>query len=286
MILFDEPVVLGSVIVVAVWYALGLRTRRLRLVGHRRPWSARMLWRPCAFALSLLTVLAALDSPIERKADTYFWVHMLQHVMLMMVAAPLIVLSAPWMPFWRAFPLRFRRVVARAVVMSPRLCWLRRLAHWVGSPIVAWILFNGNLAVWHVPSLYDLTLRNNAVHYTEHASFVVFGVLFWAQVVDSAPLRSSLSDFGRAIYATAGAAASWLLAIILALAPRPLYPLYTGHHGLSAFSDQQLAAGVMLGPGSIPYAVVVIYCLYEWLGTDEPRRRRHLPRAAMHPGGR
>jgi cytochrome c oxidase assembly factor CtaG len=277
---FREPWILASVLVAAALYGLGLRRGRLRLVGGRRR-SQASLWRVCAFALALVTILVALDSPLEREADVWFWAHMLQHVLLMMVAAPLIVVAAPWMTFWRAFPLRFRRPVARTVVRSPRLAWLRVAVVWIASPVVAWILFNADLAVWHLPSLYDLTLRNNTVHYLEHVSFVALGVLFWAQVIDSSPFASRLGDFERALYATAGAAASWLLAVVLAVAPRPLYPAYTGHHGLTALSDQQLASGVMWGPGSIPYAVVVFYCLYAWLGTDEVRRRRHGARAAV-----
>jgi putative membrane protein len=279
MTLLREPAVLASVLVTAVWYALGSRPRRFSVAGRRR--SRQLPWRECAFALSLVTILVALDSPVEREADSWFWVHMLQHVLLMMVAAPLFVVAAPWMRMWRAFPLRFRRVVARAVVKSPRMSWLRRFAKWMGTPLAGWILFNGDLALWHVPSLYDLTLRNTAVHYVEHVTFLVFGVLFWVQVIDSQPFHSQLNDFRRAVYTTAGAFASWLLAIVLALSPHALYPLNTGRHGLSAYSDQQLAAGVMLGPGSIPYAIVVIYCLYAWLGSDEPRRRRQLARPAV-----
>jgi cytochrome c oxidase assembly factor CtaG len=278
--LFREPVVLATVVAAAAWYGLGLRHSRLRLVGRRRR-SRETIWRAAAFALALVTIVVALDSPLERAADSWFWAHMLQHVLLMMVAAPLIVVGAPWMPCWRALPLGFRRPVARGVVKSPRLAWLRAAAKWLALPVVAWILFNADLAVWHLPSLYDLTLRNTAVHYLEHASFVVLGILFWAQVIDSPPLVSPLGDFARAVYATAGAAASWLLAVVLAVAARPLYPAYTGHHGLSALSDQQLASGVMWGPGSIPYAVVVIYCLYAWLGSDDVRRRRHGARAAV-----
>lgn len=276
-----EPAVLASVIVAAVWYALGLRQGRLRLVGSRRR-SSVALWRGSTLALALLTILLALDSPLEREADSWFWAHMLQHVLLMMVAAPLLVVAAPWMTFWRALPLRLRRPLARTVVTSTRLAWLRAAAKWIASPYVAWILFNGDLAVWHLPSLYDLTLRNTTVHYLEHISFLVLGVLFWAQVIDSPPFASKLGDFARALYATAGGAASWILAVVLAIAPRPLYPAYTGHHGLSALSDQQLASGMMWGPGSIPYAVVVFYCLYAWLGTDDGRRRRgHGARAAV-----
>ena len=213
---------------------------------------------------------------------------MLQHVLLMMVAAPLLVLGAPWLPLWRPLPLSTRRRIARALSKSPSLAWLRRAATIVATPWCAWCLFNFNLGVWHLPALYDLTLRNTAVHYTEHASFLLLGLLFWSQVIDSPPFHSRLGDLGRALYATAGSAASWVLAIVLALAPTPLYPAQeSAHAGLSALGDQQIAAGVMLGPGSITYAIVVFYCLYAWLGTDEPGpRRRRVPHSALGTGTR
>jgi putative membrane protein len=246
-------------------------------------------WRGLCFVAGLVAVLVALDSPVENLAHDWFWAHMLQHVLLMMVAAPLLVLGAPWMPFWRPLPLGLRRRLARTLVKSPSLGWLRQASRFVASPVPAWLLFNVNLGLWHVPAVYDLTLRNNAVHYAEHVSFLVLGLLFWSQVIDSPPLHPRLSPFGRVIYATAGSAASWLLAVVLALATSPLYPAQSAAHpgGLSALGDQQLAAGVMLGPGSIPYAIVVFYWVYVWLGADEPGRPRRLIRhSALRTGTR
>jgi len=166
--------------------------------------------------------------------------------------------------------------VARAVLKSPSLGWLRGAAVFVAAPWCAWVLFNADIAVWHVPALYDLTLRNDTVHYLEHASFVLLALLFWSRLLPSPPLHVRLSGFECAIYATAGAAAGWVLALILALAPTPLYPAQHADSGggLSALGDQQLAAGVMLGPGSLAYSIVVFWALYAWLAADEPRRRR------------
>jgi len=201
---------------------------------------------------------------------------MLQHVVLMVVVAPLIALGAPWTPLWRSLPLRVRGALARQ----------RPLVAWTAAPIAAWLLFNVDLGLWHVPYFYELTLKNGAVHIVEHVSFVVFGVLFWAQVLDSPPFYGRLQPFARAIYATVGSAASWLLALVPALATAPLYPAqHVGHKGISALADQQLAAGMMIGPGSIPYAIVVFYWLYVWLGVEEPRRRRRGLRHAPLRGG-
>jgi cytochrome c oxidase assembly factor CtaG len=187
-------------------------------------------------------------------------------------------------------PLGLRRRLARALVKSPSFAWLRHLARLVVTPVAAWLLFDVNLAVWHVPALYDLTLRNTGVHYAEHISFVLLGLLFWSQVLDSPPFHPRLSPFGRVIYTAAGSAASWLLAIVLAIATTPLYPAQSAGHtnGLSPLGDQQLAAGVMLGPGSIPYAIVVFYWLYVWLGADDsgPRRRVAPRRSALGTGAR
>jgi putative membrane protein len=272
--LLRAPWVLAVIAVSAVWYWRGSRRPSLRVVGtaaRRRV----VPWRGLCFAAGLVVVLVALDSPVERLADDWFWAHMLQHVLLMMVAAPLLVLGAPWMPFWRPLPLGFRRRLARALVKNPSFGWLRRASGAVASPLAAWLLFDLDLGLWHVPALYDLTLRNTGVHYAEHLSFVLLGVLFWSQVIESPPFHPRLSPFGRVIYTTAGSAASWLLAIVLTFATTPLYPAQSaGHHHLSALADQQLAAGVMLGPGSIPYAIVVFYWLYVWLGADESGRRR------------
>jgi putative membrane protein len=288
MDLFREPWLLGTIAVSALWYWRGSRRPSLRAVGtavRRRV----VPWRGLCFAAGLLTVLVALDSPVERLADDWFWAHMLQHVLLMMVAAPLLVLGAPWMPFWRPLPLRVRRRLARALVNSPSFGWLRHAVHLVASPLGAWLLFDVNLAMWHVPALYDLTLRNSGLHYAEHVSFVLLGLLFWSQVLESPPFHPRLSPFGRVVYTTAGSAASWLLAIVLTLATTPLYPAQSaGHPGsLSALADQQLAAGIMLGPGSIPYAIVVFYWLYVWLGADESGRPRRLARqSALRTGAR
>jgi len=112
--------------------------------------------------------------------------------------------------------------------------------------------------------------------------FLLLGLLFWSQLIASPPFHPRLGGFRLALYATAGSAVGWLLAVILAIAQHPLYPAqHVGHPGgISALADQQLAAGVMLGPGSIPYAVVVFYWLYAWLGEDEPRRRRRRVRGS------
>lgn len=273
-----SPPVLG-VAAAALLYWRGSR-RMLRAVDSRRRRLRR--WRAVAFAAALATVLAALTGPIDRLADELFWVHMLQHVLLVMVVAPLLVLAAPWHELWRPLPLGFRRGVAKPVARRRWAAPIRRVGSGLAQPIPAWIAFNVNLLVWHWPPLYDLALRDEWVHDLEHVLFLATAVLFWAQVWDSPPLRAKLSPFGRVMFVTAATVPSWLLAVILAMAATPLYPAYGGEAGrpwgMSALTDQQLAAGIMWGPGGIPFAVAVFLGIYRWLQTEgqvaAPRRPR------------
>ena len=261
---------LFAVVVAGTLYWLG---------GRRRVAARRGLERPAktaAFYLGLFTIVLALDSPLDPLSDTLFAAHMAQHVLLLTVAPTLVVLSAPWMQIWQPLPLGFRRAVARAVVRHPNARPLRAAAHALGRPLVAWFVFDANLLLWHLPALYDLTLRSQAAHDLEHALFFSTGLLFWAQVFDSAPFRASLDWLWRAAYATTGMLVGWVLAVVLAFAPTPLYHAYAAlpsrPGGVSALGDQQIAAGVMWVPGSIVYTVAILIFFYRWLG-HEPENR-------------
>jgi len=260
------------VLVAAVLYWLG--GRRRVSAGH----GLEQAGRTTAFALGLLAVVVALDSPLDPLADTLFAAHMAQHVLLLTVAPPLIVLSAPWTRLWQPLPLGFRRSVAKAIVRSPRARPLRLAAHAVAHPLCAWTLFNVTMVVWHVPVLYDLTLRSQAVHELEHGLFFTTGLLFWGAVFDSPPFRASLSWLWRVAYVTTGMLIGWLLAVVLAFATSPLYPAYASlpHRpgGLSALADQQVASGVMWVPGSLAYTIAIVVFFYRWLEPESAGRRR------------
>jgi cytochrome c oxidase assembly factor CtaG len=262
-----------AILVVAGLYVLGGRWRVGSQV-HR----SRDRWRTIAFASGLLVLVAALDTPIDSEADRLFAVHMVQHVLLLSVAPPLIVLGAPWARIWRPLPLGFRRTTAKALVVDPRTRPLRRLAHWLTHPAVAWVAFCGNLVLWHVPALYDATLRNGAVHDLEHALFFSTGILFWAQVIPSAPFRVRLDEPRRALYALLAMLVGWVLAVVLGFARTPLYHPYTtlAHRpgGLSALADQQIAAGVMWVPGSLAFTIAIVLFFYRWIAPEPESRRR------------
>jgi cytochrome c oxidase assembly factor CtaG len=246
----------------AILYGLGSR-------GGNRPRPLQAL----AFSASLVTIVVALDSPIDEYADKLFWVHMLQHILLLTVAPPLLLLGKPWPRMWRALPFRPRTKIARSLALSPRMAPVRALAR----PVPAWIVFNATVVGWHIPGAYDATLTSGVVHAAEHAMFFFAGVLFWARVIDLGPLRPRLAWLLRIAYAAGAMVVSWLLAITLAMWPHALYGYYAALHsrpgGISVLTDQQIAAGVMWVPGSLAYVITFILGFYRWLDPDRSHSR-------------
>jgi putative membrane protein len=258
---------LAWVLSAALLYWLGGR-------GAARPRSdATRRWRTSAFVAGLATVVVALDSPIDDLADQLLWVHMLQHILLLLVAPPLLALARPWNRMWHGLPLGIRRSAARGLAEGRWSAPLRAAAGVLTRPVPSWLLFNLVLVAWHLPGAYDATLTSPFTHAIEHALFFGTGLLFWTRVIDSPPWRSRLNDAGRAVYAGSAMVVSWLLAIVLALATSPLYAPYAAEAsrpgGLTALADQQLAAGAMWVIGSIPFTIAIFFVVYRWL---EPKR--------------
>jgi putative membrane protein len=283
-----ENLPLMGVALAASMYWLG--GRRLRaacargVIDHRRRMRER--WRTAAFLSGLGILVLALQQPVDSLADEYFWAHMGQHVLLLVVVAPLMILAAPWMRLWRAFPLSVRRPVAGWLAQSPAAAPLRGLARLLGRPWVIWSLLAVDMVAWHVPAAYDLTLESQAVHYAEHASFLFLSLLAWGQVIDSPPFRSRLDAPWRIAFAVGQMAVGWALAVLLAFASTPWYAFYADqrHRSLPALTDQHLAAGVMWVPASLPWSLLVFVLLYRWIAepaAEEPPlqlvRKRVLP---------
>jgi cytochrome c oxidase assembly factor CtaG len=233
-------------------------------LGGRR-WRRREPLRAAAFVAGLVTLVVALDGPIDTYADELFWVHMLQHVLLLTLAPPLILFGRPWPRMWRALPLRTRTTVGRTLARARWTAPLRAVAR----PLPAWVLFNGTIVLWHIPAAYNATLTNETIHNCEHAMFFFTGLLFWARVVDPGPLRPRLQWPARVAYVVGGMVVGWILAITLVLVPHPLYAHYadlaTRPGGISALTDQQVAGGVMWVLGSISFTVAMLVGFYRWL---------------------
>jgi cytochrome c oxidase assembly factor CtaG len=257
------------ILAAGVLYVAGVRRQvSVRRRGERR-------WRAAAFGLGLFALFLALDSPIAAYDDRYFSVHMTQHVLLMMVAPPLIVLGRPWAPIWQLVPLGTRRAVAGELARAGWAAPVRATGGFLARPLVAWILANGIMVLWHLPRLYDATVTSAGIHYLEHALFFTTSLLLWLQLIDSPPFHARLNHLRRSVYATAALAVGWILAIVLALSPSPLYAAYAdqARSGLSAIGDQQLAAGVLWVPGSIALTIAICVNFYRRLYPKAGRRR-------------
>src|ERR1700694_2973804 len=284
-----EPWVLLGVEVTAILYLWGARNRMATLRfpspsggGQGGGWTPSR-WRAVAFWTGLATVLLALDTPVEALARQLFWAHMTQHLLLIMVAAPLLVVSAPWLQVWRGLPLAIRRPLARTLVKHPALGAPRRAFRWLSGPIGAFIISTANLWFWHWPAAFDLTFANHLVHHLEHGLFLGLGILFWAQVVDQPPFHARLSSLSRAVYVFLGTIQAWALAGVLAFATEPYYAyglLPSRPGSISALTDQQFGAGIMWVPGSITFSIVFLACLYLWFRDEDARARAFAPQRA------
>jgi putative membrane protein len=260
---------LFAIAAAALLYALGMRKR------VSRPRRART--EPAFFAAGLIALVLAYGSPLAMLDDELFWVHMTQHMLLLAVAPPLILLGRPWATIARSLPSGMRGRSTRRV-RGPRSAPLRAAARRLTAPTPALVLYLGTLVAWHLPLLFDATLHSFAVHQLEHALFLATGLLYWSHLIDSPPFRSRLGLLQRAVYAAVGMVVCSALGLVLAFAPSPLYSAYADlvsrPGGISALADQHLAGGIMWVPGSIPFTVAIALFVYRGLeDTTEDGRR-------------
>jgi cytochrome c oxidase assembly factor CtaG len=275
----DPPLVL--LIALAILYWIG-SVRTITPARTRR----RQRLRHFAFYAGLALLAIALSSPIDLLGAQLFWAHMVQHVLLLVVAPPLLVLARPWLRIWRALPLGARLSLGRSLLHGQRTAPLRWLWGTLGSPTLSFILFSTVLLAWHLPALFDATLRSEPLHALEHTLFFATAMMFWKQVIDSPPLHASLGPPERVAYVVGAMVVSWALAVVLALAPYPLYAFYAHEAsrpgGISALADQQIAAGIMWVPGSITFVIVIFVYVHRWLTPPAIRARSPSRLAGEH----
>lgn len=253
----------------AVLYALGGRGR-VGMRGARR-------WRETSFYAGIAVLAVALEPPFDGWADTSFALHMAQHVLLLTVVPPLVVFGRPWPRMWLPFPARARRSALQGLARGAWSAPVRLAGRVLTRPPVAIALLAAALAFWHVPAFYAAAVDSELVHLLEHVCFLGASLLFWAPLLDAPPVRSRIDNLRRAGWFAAAAVPGWILAIVLAYASKPLYPVYAdlSHRafGLSAGGDQAIAAGVMWVPGSLAYLVAFVVFVYRWLEPEAPSPR-------------
>jgi putative membrane protein len=232
-------------------------------------------WETGAFALGWVTLAVALVSPLHRLGEALFSAHMVQHELLMAVAAPLLVLGRPLVPFVWALPPAWRRAVGSWTARRGFRAGWKTLTH----PAAAWSLHAVAIWLWHAPSLYEATLRSETVHAVQHASFLGTALLFWWAVLRGRGGRVGTPAAVIALFTTA--LHTSLLGALLTFSSSVWYPIYdatTAGWGLTPLEDQQLAGLIMWVPAGVAYAGVALGLLGTWLA--EPRRPRMTAHAA------
>ena len=200
---------------------------------------------------------------------------MVQHMLLTVVAAPLLLLGAPVRPLLRGLP-----TALRGRVVGPLARWavLRALVHAVRNPLVAGALYVGGLYVWHLPALYDAAVADPRVHLAEHAWFFASALVFWSVVIDPVPFRGTLGYAARLPYLlVAGAAQNTVLGGLLSFSSRVLYSSYgqaTERLGLDPLTDQRIGGAVMWVAGDLVFLAAASVTFFLWLAEEEAQQRR------------
>lgn len=260
---WDPLVILG--LAVSAWlYARGVRHLWQRAgagQGIRR-------WETGCFAAGWLALFIALISPLDALGGVLFSAHMAQHEVLMLLAAPLLILGRPLVAWlWALAPARRDRVAAAVQARPVAAVWRA-----VTGPFAVFVLHAVALWIWHLPSLYQLTLENDAVHAVQHLSFFGSAALFWWALIHG---RYGRMGYGVAVfYVFATALHSGVLGALITFAPRLLYPIYgerTAAWGLSALEDQQLAGLLMWVPAGVIFIVLGLALFAAWLGESDRR---------------
>lgn len=203
-------------------------------------------WQAFAFAGGWLALAGALVSPLHRFGGQLFTWHMVEHELVMAVAAPLLVLARPAAAFLWAFPGPVRLLVGRTLrARTARAVWAG-----LTRPLTATALHAAAIWAWHIPALFDDAVLNVALHRVQHASFLGTALLFWWAVLRRADFGSACGHVFATLIHTS------LLGALLALAPHVLFRVQTAHApawGLSPLEDQQLAGLVMWVPAGMVY---------------------------------
>jgi cytochrome c oxidase assembly factor CtaG len=229
--------------------------------------------RIAVFSLAMIFLAAALISPLDALSEMLFSAHMIQHLLLVLVAAPLFVVG------------RFQLALAWALrpewVATIWKKWKWKQAwNFLTRPMTACLLHAAALWIWHLPRLYEASLTNEWLHFLEHACFFLSALIFWqvfAELAESA-YNGRSTKFAMAIFAVFGIAmVSGLLGVLIAFSPHVWYPSHIHEapfFGLTALEDQQLAGTIMWVPAGVVYLACAVGVLGRWLITMDALESR------------
>ena len=214
---------------------------------HLRTASANVIpaWRALSFFLGLFLIWVAVGSPLAAFDEEMLTVHMVQHLLLMTIAPPLVLAGAPVMPLLHGLPRQFVQSILGPLLRRPAVQWIGRT---LSEPAFGWLAAAGALVGWHVPSAFTLALHSEGWHVVEHATFLAAGFLFWWPVVQPWPSVPVWPRWTMLPYLFSATLPCDMLSAFLAFCDRVVYPPYLSTprpFGISALEDQQCAGALM-----------------------------------------
>jgi putative membrane protein len=240
------------------------------------------IWRLTAFLSGLFSLWIAIASPLAAFDDVSLTVHMIQHLLLMAVVPPLVLLGAPSLPLLRGLP---QWVVHTAV--GPFLRWrpIKSLGQFLSSPAIAWLVASVALIVWHIPAAFELALRSDSWHEVEHICFLSTSLLFWWPAIQPFPSVPAWPPWSIPLYLFIGALPGGALGAFLTFCDRVLYPSYAAApmlFNISPMDDQIIAGSLMWVVGTFVYTVPAVITTFVLLSPQQGRthgqRQIRLPR--------
>ena len=223
-----------------------------------------------AFAAGWLTLVLALSPPLDQWSEQWLAAHMVQHELLMVIAAPLIAFGAPLIGIVWAMPSHLRHTIVNTVQRTPLpIVW--RI---VTAPLSAFILYGLALWIWHIPALYDEALAHEAVHVIQHLCFFGTAALFWWGIVHG---RQRRFGYGAAVvYLFVTTLHGGVLGALLTVSPHAWYAPYQAHphpSGLTPLEDQQLAGLLMWIPAGLTFVAGALFLFAAWLRQSDRASR-------------
>lgn len=256
------PFVVIPLVLTAVLFSVGSR-RMLRRTPNRK----LSVWPILSFAIGWISLVLALDSPLHELGEQLFWVHMTQHEILMLISAPLLILGRPTIVFLWALPAAWREKVAGL----GRSRTFKTGWRFVSAPMSAWLVSALALWIWHIPWLFNQTLRSDWIHAAQHTTFLMTALAFWWPVVNRS---SALGHGGGVLYVFATILHTSILGALLTFAPRAWYSSYVttapAWH-LSALEDQQIGGLIMWIPAGTLLLIVALALLVKWMNESQTR---------------
>jgi putative membrane protein len=234
---------------------------RVRAAGRHTSPAALPHGKPLAFGSALVIMFVALNGWIHDLSDYYlFSAHMVQHLVLALVVAPLLIIGTPgWM---------LRPVLARTAIA--------RLAYAMTRPIAAFALFNVIVAAWHLPPLYNLAMTHHEVHIVQHLMFLAASVIMWWPVLSPVPELPRLSYPGQMLYLFLMSIPMSVVSIYITYADSILYPAYASAPriwGISPMNDQLIGGLIMWIPGGLYFFAVISVVFFRWQRAESARDR-------------